>query len=112
MNINYKLIGKRIRYYRKKMNISQMELSERTELSVPYISYVETGKKNVSVSTLINIAAALSVTPNHLLADYISCQDNVVSTEVSLILKDCTAREQNFFMDLILFVKDNRFFKE
>jgi len=112
MNINYKLIGKKIRYYRIKQNISQMELAERSDLSVPYISYVETGKKKVSLSAIIMIADALSVTPNHLLTDYISQSDITVTSEFALLLKDCNERERSFFKDFIMFLKGNRFFSD
>jgi len=95
-----------------KQNISQMELAEKAELSVPYISYIETGKKQISLSAIINIAAALSVTPNHLLTDYVSHSDITISTEFDQLLKDCNNKERDFFRDLVMFLKGNRFFND
>ena len=72
MNINYQIIGKRIKIRREQIQMTQMELAEITELSVPYISYIETGKKKLSLGTLINIANALSISPNELLMDHLT----------------------------------------
>lgn len=106
MNINYKLIGKRIKTYRNQKNFSQMELADRTNLSVPYISYIETGKKKVSLDALINIAEALGTTPDHLLVDHIIQIDGRLSAEFSVILNDCNTHEKLFIQDMLYSLKD------
>lgn len=51
----------KIRVWREYRSIPARELAERTGLSAAYISEIETGRKEGSVSSLKKIAAALSV---------------------------------------------------
>ena len=46
MQINYILLGQRIRAIRTKKGITQMELAERIDRSPAYMSYVETAYKD------------------------------------------------------------------
>ena len=48
MSINLNLIGLRIRDYRYRKKITQAELAEKADISVPYMSRIETGSKEVS----------------------------------------------------------------
>jgi transcriptional regulator with XRE-family HTH domain len=74
MKINTKQIGKRIKNYRKKANLTQEQLAEYVNLSVQYIGYLENGKKGASLSTIIDIANTLGITVNPLLIDNIDCE--------------------------------------
>ena len=60
MQINYILLGQRIRAIRTKKGISQMELAERVNRSAAYMSYVETAYKFCSLDTLVRVANALN----------------------------------------------------
>jgi transcriptional regulator with XRE-family HTH domain len=53
------LIGERIRDIRADRKISQEELAWRVQLSIPYISQVENGRRNISAINLDKIAKAL-----------------------------------------------------
>lgn len=52
-------IGSRIRGRRERLRISQEELAFRASISSPYLSQVESGKRNVSLDVLFRIAQAL-----------------------------------------------------
>lgn len=55
-------IGKRILERRRELNMSQEALAEKSKISRPVISYLETGKRvDVLASTLSAIASALDV---------------------------------------------------
>jgi len=100
MNINYKLIGNKVKAYRTNLNMSQMVLAEKTNLSVPFISYIETGKKRISLDTLIALSNALGVTPNELLSDFISYEDRELDFKLSKTLDDLTPREQRLLVGI------------
>lgn len=51
--------GNRIKEIRSELNISQEELSFRTELHRTYISSIELGKRNVSLVNIEKLAKAL-----------------------------------------------------
>lgn len=99
MYLDYQTIGKRIRLLRKQHHLSQMELAEMIEKSPTYISLVENGQKGPSLETLIDVANALKVTPDVLLAEYIEQNTTAVGTELTAILDDCTEYEKRVIVD-------------
>lgn len=67
--MNIDSIGKYLRKYRKKKNMSQETLAELIDVSVPYISMLENSQKYPALDTLISLANALDISPNHLLCE-------------------------------------------
>ncbi len=56
------IIGSRLVSLRKAKGISQLELAEITKLDRTYLSRVEHGKQNITMTTLILICDCLSIT--------------------------------------------------
>ena len=69
MAIDYASIGKRVKYYRTKANLSQEELGEIINISRKHISLIEIGSSTPSLDALIDIANALGVSADDLLVD-------------------------------------------
>ena len=67
-DIDYKLIGIRVKEARILMGISQEQLSWDTNLSASYISLIETGKKKPSLGSLLRISNTLGITIDELLS--------------------------------------------
>lgn len=61
MNVKESL-GKRIKFLRNEIGISQEELADRAEIDRTYITSVECGKRNISIVNIEKIAKALGVT--------------------------------------------------
>lgn len=55
-------LGKRIKFLRNEIGISQEELADRAEIDRTYITSVECGKRNISIVNIEKIAKALEVT--------------------------------------------------
>lgn len=66
INEQLKLIGINIKAERLKKNLSQEQLAEMTNISIPTISLIETGKQNTSILNILEIARALGVDVNTL----------------------------------------------
>ena len=66
INEQLKLIGINIKAERLKKNLSQEQLAEMTNISIPTISLIETGKQNTSILNILEIASALGVDVNTL----------------------------------------------
>ena len=66
INEQLKLIGINIKAERLKKNLSQEQLAEMTNISIPTISLIETGKQNTSILNILEIASALDVDVNTL----------------------------------------------
>lgn len=62
-----KVFGMIIQNLRLDMNISQAELAERGDFNRTYISDLERGKKQASLSTILRLAEALEVQPHELM---------------------------------------------
>ena len=61
MNNLKKLFGKRLKELRKANHLTQEQLSEKLDISLPNISYIETGKTYPSVETQEKICKVLGV---------------------------------------------------
>lgn len=55
------LIGKNVKYYRYRENLTQEQLAEKTKSSVNYIGRLERGQHNPSVDKLEKVASALNI---------------------------------------------------
>ena len=98
MSLNYTLIGKHIKEARKKRKLTQEKLSEIIDKSPSYISYIETGKKQLSLETLVDIANALKVNADRLLSYNIEF-GNDQKDDFSPILEGCTPFEKKVITD-------------
>ena len=55
MMIDYMILGKNIKYYRKLKRLTQEQLAEQLDLSLGFISQVERGVTKMSLDTLIDL---------------------------------------------------------
>ncbi len=90
MEIDYKIIGKRIRSLRISKNVSQEQLAFLINSSPSYISNIERGVKKPSLQKLIEIAEVLDVTVNDFI--YNSSTPYIIydNKELSNIISECT----------------------
>ena len=61
-------LGQRLRFIRRENQLTLKELSERSGLSVPYLSDMERGVVNPSVDTLRKVAAAYNISVKDLIS--------------------------------------------
>ena len=64
-----KILGEKIRFYRKLSKFSQEKLAEMADLHPKYVSEVERGGKTISVDALHRIAKALGISMRDLFRD-------------------------------------------
>lgn len=67
MDVDYKLIGRRIAMIRREQGLKQSEVEERAEIGYKYLSNIERGVSIPSLDVILRLAAALRTTPDHLL---------------------------------------------
>ncbi|MBD8387916.1 helix-turn-helix domain-containing protein [Dysgonomonas sp. BGC7] len=60
-------IGKNIKKIREEKNISQAELAARCNYEKSNMSRIESGKTNLTIGTLLNIAESLDTTIIHII---------------------------------------------
>jgi Predicted transcriptional regulator with C-terminal CBS domains len=102
MSINFKAIGQRIKEYRNSQKLLQEELAWKAQLSIPYLSSIENGKKEASLQALNRIAKALHVQMINLLIDEVSFGKTNEFQRLSIVLNDCDETEHHIIMDVII----------
>ena len=105
MNVNFKLIGKRIQEVRKQQEMTQAELAALTDMSDSYISYFETAKKQASLESLVRISNALGITVDELLSGNQLHNPTDYQTDIDLLMEDCSLLERRFIYELISVAK-------
>ena len=105
MNVNFKLIGKRIQEVRKQQEMTQAELAALTDMSDSYISYIETAKKQASLESLVRISKALGITVDELLSGNQLHNPTDYQTDIDLLMEDCSLLERRFIYELISVAK-------
>jgi transcriptional regulator with XRE-family HTH domain len=106
MILDNKLIGKRIKELRCLNYISQMELAEKSDISDTYLSLIESGKKRVSLETLIKVANALDTSADTLLTGNLKIDRGNYESELADIMKDCSHYEKRVIYEVIRSLKD------
>ncbi len=106
MQVDFKIIGKRIQEFRNNCNITQAQLAEMTDLCVSYISYVETGKRQLSLASIIKIANALDVTVDMLLTENLIPNHTDYQTEIDILMDDCSVMERQMLYELLRSAKE------
>lgn len=103
--INYERIGRRVQQLRKMKHLSQADLADLTEMSVAYISHIETGVKRASLESVVRIANALGVTVDQVLNGNQTGNPNEYKSELGVLIDDCNGYERGVIHDIAEAVK-------
>lgn len=98
-------IGKRIREFRVKKNMSQAALADKANVSLSQISDIERGKTSMRLTTFIGIVEALQVSADVLLRTDIPEVNTLYKSEFAEVLADCTPSEIDSILKIIKEVK-------
>ena len=99
--LDYFSIGQRIRKYRRSYNMSQEELAEKVNISVTHLSHIETGNTKLSLTVLVKISEALSVSTDDILNDRAVITKNTISDETIKLLESCSVYELSIASDTL-----------
>ena len=80
-----KQVLKRLKEARENAQLSQLELSYRSGVSQNMITYIETGKRTPTLTTLLKLCNALNITPAVLFADSSSDVKTAKATVIELV---------------------------
>ena len=99
--LDYKAIGRRIAYYRKRAYYTQASLAEDLEISESYMSQVECGKVKVSLERLNSIAENINVDITMLLADSNPNMNNYGCSELVEIIRNWNPKQKEILLSLV-----------
>ena len=89
MKLDYKAIGKRIKFARIQTDITQEHLAELASISPSHMSNIETGTTKVSLTTIVAIANALQVTTDDFLCDNVIQCKVQFQRDIAKLLAGC-----------------------
>ncbi|MBQ8748031.1 MAG: helix-turn-helix transcriptional regulator [Clostridia bacterium] len=100
MQIDYKIIGKRLAARRKQLGLKQSKVNELAGLSDKYLSNIETARSIPSIDVLMRLCNVLQTTPDNILLGAIQRTD---PSDIEKILLEKLHRmnrtEQEFLCD-------------
>lgn len=99
MELNYLLLGEKIKKFRRRKKLSQYSLAERVNVSAPYISRIECGKNRISLDLLVKICEALEINAAEILTgnlfdEYSHITKESTGLEKRLMVAVCSAIEK------------------
>lgn len=87
-------VGARVKEARLRKRLSQAQLADLLGLTPPYISNIETGKQNMSITALAKISDVLGVSADWLLRNNTPNAIAITENELHDLLMDCTPAER------------------
>lgn len=96
--INYKVIGKRIQFFRLRKRLTQEYVAEKTGVSVPHLSRIENGSGKPSLQTLVNICNVLNVSIDDLMQENLSA---IKEQSIKRLQDVCTPDEASMLIEIL-----------
>lgn len=104
-----KIFGNRVKHFRNKCNMTQLQLAEKVSLDTSFIGKIEIGATFVSIENLCNISNALNVKPYELfMTEEIedgSQSKNEIAELINKSLKNCSKDKLLCIYDVIKSIK-------
>ena len=97
MDVNMKLIGKRIKHRREVSGLSQEQLAEKLDLSTNHISSMECGKSLLTTKCLLALCDTLGGTPDYYLVGEITPE----ADDITALVKQLSPTEQKMLCHLL-----------
>lgn len=108
MNIDYKLIGSRIKDARRSRGLTQDTLAEKLDVTVGYVSQVERGVTKINLELLAAIAEILHWNIEDFLTDSARGADSYLQSEYLSQFNLLTPKEKQLTLDFIKFLITHR----
>lgn len=109
MDIDYKIIGQRIKEARKAKGWSQERLSEEIDVTTVFISRVERGSGQANLKRLAQISKALDTTLEYLIEGTVTDAPNYLDKELYETLINCTPAKQRLIYNIAQIVSNANF---
>ncbi|MCI8384244.1 MAG: helix-turn-helix transcriptional regulator [Clostridia bacterium] len=109
MEIDYQVIGQRIKEARKCKCWSQEKLSEELDVTTVYISRVERGSAQINLKRLVQIGSVLNVSIEYLIGGAMPKNHNYLNRELYEILLNCSPDKQRLIYHIAQIVSNAKF---
>ncbi|MFJ7935541.1 helix-turn-helix transcriptional regulator [Sporosarcina sp. FSL K6-1522] len=98
-----KVVGERIRSFRKERGLSQEELAHQASLHNTYIGQLERGEKNATIESLLKITNALGITLEELFSNTQTGPktNSLEMTQIITLLENRSLKDQRTILGLL-----------
>ncbi len=107
MAVDFGIIGKRIKEARKSKGLTQENLVEYMDVSIAYLSKVETGKIHINLERLSQICNILEVTEGDILNGVSNNSEKYLNDEFNTLLKKCSPKQQKLAYNILKVILEN-----
>lgn len=107
MNIDYKLIGERIKRIRKNKQMTQDALAEKIGVSIGYVSQVERGITKISLDLLAAISAVLNCDVASLVSESAVNTSAYMESEIMNEILRLDQKKRKFILAIIKELNNN-----
>jgi len=97
--MEYKLISKKVKKARNDKKITQEKLAEELDVTVSYISQVESGKKKFNLERIVEVSKILEKPIDYFVEGYESESSNTIE-EINKLLLKMSNNKQELILDL------------
>ena len=109
MEIDFKVIGQRIKEARNLKGWTQEKLSEEIDVTTVYISRVERGSAQLNLRRLVQIAEALKSSIEYFIVGAIPTSKNYLNRDLYEILLRCSPAKQRLIYNMAKIVAHAEF---
>ena len=106
MNVDYKLIGNRIKSKRKTMTMTQEILAEKLDVSIGYVSQVERGITKISLDLLAEISAILNCDIAELITESSIESNTYMLSELMHEIDSLSNKKRKLLLEIIKLLSD------
>lgn len=106
MELDYKVIGNRIKEIRTAKGWTQAKLAEKSGVEPSYISHIERGVTKLSLPTLLAIANALDATLDDIVYTNLRKSAHISIGMMEKLLSDCTPEEISSIVEVVKTTKN------
>lgn len=102
MMLDYKIIGKRIKFERLKQMKTQKEISKEMKVTPVFYSRIENGQIHLSLKRLAEISILLDVSIDYLLHGIETENSNLENIDIKFykLLKKCTPEQKKLILQI------------
>lgn len=100
-NLDFALIGKKLKEARIKKNLTQDYVANSVGVNVSHISNIENNRVKVSLSTLVGICNALDITVDYILSDEYNTPSSSIEQEILHELEFCSLESKMQILKII-----------
>ena len=109
MDIDYGIIGERLKEARLARRMTQSELSEMLDISIAYLSRVERGSANINLKRLFQMCNILNVNIGRILTGVDMKSRQYLDEELYEVLIECSPEKQKVIYNIAKLVAKANF---